>query len=33
MSTRRSATSEKDRYPDDEWDSGFATVLFVKRPG
>lgn len=22
---------EKDRYPDDEWDSGFTTVLFVKR--
>ncbi|MEZ2328599.1 N-acetyltransferase family protein [Mesorhizobium sp. RCC_202] len=21
---------EKDRYPDDEWDSGFTTVLFVK---
>jgi len=22
---------EKDRYPDDEWDSGFTTVLFEKR--
>ncbi|MBN9220031.1 MAG: GNAT family N-acetyltransferase [Mesorhizobium sp.] len=22
---------EKDRYPDDEWDSGFTTVLFVKQ--
>jgi len=22
---------EKGRYPDDEWDSGFTTVLFVKR--
>lgn len=21
---------EKDRYPDDEWDSGFTTVLYVK---
>lgn len=24
---------EKDRYPDDEWDSGFITVLFVKPLG
>ncbi|WP_027053796.1 GNAT family N-acetyltransferase [Mesorhizobium erdmanii] len=24
---------EKDRYPDDEWDSGFITVLFEKRLG
>ena len=24
---------EKDRYPDDEWDSGFTTVLFEKRLG
>lgn len=24
---------EKDRYPDDEWDSGFTTVLFVKPLG
>lgn len=24
---------EKDRYPDDEWDSGFTTVLFVKQLG
>lgn len=22
---------EKDRYPDDEWDSGFTTILFEKR--
>ena len=22
---------EKDRYPDDEWDSGFTTVLYAKR--
>ncbi len=22
---------EKDRYPDDEWDSGFTTVLFEKQ--
>ncbi|WP_137928939.1 GNAT family N-acetyltransferase [Mesorhizobium comanense] len=24
---------EKDRYPDDEWDSGFTTVLLVKQLG
>lgn len=24
---------EKDRYPDDEWNSGFTTILFVKRFG
>ncbi len=24
---------EKDRYPDDEWDSGFTTVLFEKQLG
>ncbi|OBQ67478.1 GNAT family N-acetyltransferase [Mesorhizobium erdmanii] len=24
---------EKDRYPDDEWGSGFTTVLFEKRLG
>ncbi|WP_322417490.1 GNAT family N-acetyltransferase [Mesorhizobium huakuii] len=25
--------AEKHRYPDDEWDSGFTTVLFEKRLG
>ena len=24
---------EKDRYPDDEWDSGFTTILFEKKFG
>lgn len=25
--------AEQDRYPDDEWDSGFTTILFVKNLG
>lgn len=30
---RKRGYVEKDRYPDDEWDSSFTTILFEKRLG